>query len=171
MLPSALSGGSLVALDHVSLPVRDLMAAKSFYDRVLATLGIARIVERAGAIGYAAEGGPPEFWLVPRGTAGASPGRGLHVSFRASSPERVLAFHRVALALGAKDAGPPGERPEYSGSFYAFAIDPEGYKIEATCRSALPGPERRDGGIRNAFGQPIGEPMLDWTPRPLPPRT
>ncbi len=158
-------------LDHVSLPVRDLSSAGAFYDRVLATLGIARISERPGAIGYAAEGDPPEFWLVPRGPAGAGPGRGLHLSFRASSPARVLAFHRVALELGAKDAGAPGERPHYSGSFYGFVIDPEGYKIEATCRLASPRLERSGADIRNAFGQPIGEPVPDWTPRPLPPRT
>jgi len=45
----------VVVLDHVSLPVEDLERAAAFYDAVLATLGLVRRKEQAGAIGY----GPP----------------------------------------------------------------------------------------------------------------
>ncbi len=52
----------------------------------------------------------------------------------------VHAFHAAALAQGGKDAGAPGARPQYTAGFYgAFAYDPEGFKIEAVVREALPG--------------------------------
>ena len=39
-------------IDHVSIPVGDIEAAASFYDPVLATLGLRRFKQRDGAIGY-----------------------------------------------------------------------------------------------------------------------
>jgi catechol 2,3-dioxygenase-like lactoylglutathione lyase family enzyme len=127
-------------LDHVSIAVDDLSRAASFYDDVLATLALRRRKERAGAIGYGPDDVlPPVFWILERRGAGATPGPGLHVSFRARSRAAVHDFHRVALERGARDAGAPGPRPHYTAGFYgAVVIDPEGYKIEAVVREALP---------------------------------
>lgn len=45
------------------------------------------------------------------------------------------AFHAAALAHGGIDAGAPGLRPLYGASYYAaFAIDLDGYRIEAVCQ-------------------------------------
>ena len=124
-------------LDHVSIPVFDLGRSRSFYDAVLEPLGARRRIERPGAAGYGTGPGPG-FWLLERQQGGATPGPGLHVCFRAASAAQVHAFHEAGLARGAKDAGAPGPRPEYSAGFYgAFLIDPDGYKVEATWRSAL----------------------------------
>jgi catechol 2,3-dioxygenase-like lactoylglutathione lyase family enzyme len=124
-------------LDHVSIPVSDLGRSQSFYDAVLEPLGACRRIERPGALGYGT-GPVPGFWLLEREPGGAKPGPGLHVCFCAASAEEVHAFYQAGLALGAKDAGAPGLRPEYSAGFYgAFLIDPDGYKVEATWRSAL----------------------------------
>ncbi|HEY1707064.1 MAG TPA: VOC family protein [Rhizomicrobium sp.] len=129
-------------LDHISLPVRDFERAAAFYDAVLATLGYRRMKERDGAIGYGGLGAghPPVFWILQRAESGAaSSGVGLHVSFRAKDRAMVQAFHAAALTNGGKDAGQPGERPHYTAGFYgAFAFDPEGFKIEAVVREALP---------------------------------
>lgn len=124
-------------IDHLSIPVADLARSGTFYDAVLATLGMVRRKEPAGAIGY----GLPQhrsaaFWLLARHAAGsAAPGRGLHVGFAAERREMVDAFHAAALRHAARDAGPPGIRPQYGASFYGcFVIDPDGFKIEAVCR-------------------------------------
>jgi catechol 2,3-dioxygenase-like lactoylglutathione lyase family enzyme len=125
-------------LDHVSLPVADLGRAASFYDAVLATLGLVRRKERPGAIGY----GPPAraapvFWILAReSAASAVPGLGLHVSFQAPDRASVDAFHATALQSGGRDAGSPGVRPQYTMPFYgAFVLDLDGFKVEAVCRA------------------------------------
>jgi catechol 2,3-dioxygenase-like lactoylglutathione lyase family enzyme len=128
-------------IDHVSIPVRDISRAARFYDTVLATIDLKRTKERDGAIGYGDQvGWPPIFWILAASSHGAaSSGTGLHVSFRVSSREQVHAFHAAALAEGGRDAGGPGPRPHYTAGFYgAFAHDPEGFKIEAVVREALP---------------------------------
>src|SRR6185503_5619312 len=126
-------------LDHVSIPVADLDRAARFYDVVLATLGLSRRKERPGAIGYGPATRPaPVFWLLARAGAGsANPGVGLHVSFVAADRASVDAFHATALRSDGRDAGPPGVRPHYTMPFYgAFVLDPDGFKIEAVCRTA-----------------------------------
>ena len=125
-------------LDHVSLPVADLERSAAFYDAVLATLGLERRKERAGAIGYGPTSRPaPVFWILDRAASGAATaGTGLHLSFQASDRDQVEAFHATALCCGGKDAGMPGPRPEYTQPFFgAFVIDPDGFKIEAVCRA------------------------------------
>jgi catechol 2,3-dioxygenase-like lactoylglutathione lyase family enzyme len=44
----------------------------------------------------------------------------------------VEAFYDAALAAGAVDNGPPGERPHYHPGYYgAFVLDPDGHNVEA----------------------------------------
>jgi catechol 2,3-dioxygenase-like lactoylglutathione lyase family enzyme len=128
-------------LDHISIPVSDFARAAAFYDAVLATVGYRRMKERDGAIGYGhmGEGHPPVFWILQRQDGSAAPGIGLHISFRAKDRNMVHGFHTTALAKGGTDAGAPGPRPQYTAGFYgAFVFDPDGYKIEAVVREALP---------------------------------
>ena len=120
--------------------MRDLEAAAAFYDPVLATLGLIRRKQRDGAIGYGTdEVAPPVFWVLARAAEGsAQAGTGLHVSFRARDRAQIHAFYETALALGGRDAGPPGERPHYTAGFYGcFVLDLDGFKIEAVVREAL----------------------------------
>jgi hypothetical protein len=43
------------------------------------------------------------------------------------------------LEHGGRDNGPPGLRPEYSGSYYAaFVLDPDGNNVEAVFHAATP---------------------------------
>ena len=48
-------------IDHVSVPVRNLAASATFYERVLAPLGYTRLVERSATVGFGKK--YPEFWL------------------------------------------------------------------------------------------------------------
>jgi catechol 2,3-dioxygenase-like lactoylglutathione lyase family enzyme len=127
-------------IDHISIPVADFERAAVFYDRVLGTLGLIRRKEREGSVGWGPDTvAPPIFWVHARQSSGAaSSGVGLHISFRASNRKEVQAFHETALALGGRDAGAPGERPQYTAGFYGcFVLDLDGFKIEAVVREAL----------------------------------
>ena len=48
-------------IDHVSIGVRDLGAAAVFYEAVLATIGLEKLVVRAATVGFGKT--YPEFWL------------------------------------------------------------------------------------------------------------
>src|SRR5690348_10879735 len=118
-------------LDHVSIGVRDLAAARRFYDAALNPLGYRCLSAGEAALGYGRDAGA--FWVhaVARPVP-ADPESGLHVCFAAPTRDSVDAFHAAALAAGGRDNGKPGLRPEYSPDYYAgFIIDPEGYRIEA----------------------------------------
>ena len=123
-------------LDHVSIGVRDVQAARNFYDAALGPLGYRCLHEGADALGYGA--GAAEFWVlaVARPIA-PDPDSGLHFSFAASSRSAVDAFHAAALRAGGRDNGKPGTRPDYGETYYAaFVTDPEGYRIEAHCEAS-----------------------------------
>ncbi len=118
-------------LSHVSLGTNDLDRAARFYDAVLASLGIGRIMEHPGAVAWGRQ--YPEFWMqAPVDDNPATVGNGTHVAFLAGSREQVDAFHEAALKAGAAADGPPGPRPHYGEPYYGcFVRDPDGHKIEA----------------------------------------
>ncbi|HWB47136.1 MAG TPA: VOC family protein [Hyphomicrobiaceae bacterium] len=117
-------------IDHVSVAVRDLAASAAFYERVLAPLGYARLVERPGTIGFGKA--YPEFWLNQRADAVAPGDPGAHIALRARSEEAVRAFHAAALANGGSSDGAPGPRQATMTTYFgAFIRDPDGNKIEA----------------------------------------
>lgn len=120
-------------LSHVSLGTNRFEEAVAFYDRVLATLGVGRVMdlsaERAVAYGRAF----PKFWVqAPCDGQRAQAANGVHVAFLAASPQQVQAFHAAALAAGGTDDGAPGPRPHYGPQYWGcFVRDLDGHKIEA----------------------------------------
>jgi catechol 2,3-dioxygenase-like lactoylglutathione lyase family enzyme len=117
-----------VIFDHVTLGVADLEKARNFYNRVMPVLGLPLLWENATMLTYGIEGGQ-DFGLQ---LDDSSARRGTHVAFRAHDRESVNRFHSEALAAGGSDAGAPGLRPEYHGSYYAaFIDDPDGNRLEA----------------------------------------
>lgn len=127
-------------IDHAGFAVADYPRSRAFYERVLAPLGYAVVMEvterETGPGGYqGCRFGPPRkpaFWV---GT-GARPGTGTHVAFVAPDRGAVDAFHATALAAGATDNGAPGLRPHYHPDYYAaFVIDPDGNNVEAVCHA------------------------------------
>jgi len=128
-------------IDHVSLAVRGLARSASFYEPVLHTLGLKRLVEREGTVGFGKT--YPEFWLNARDAQPAQPETtGTHIALRARSEDAVRAFHAAALVYGGGDAGAPGPRQGAMTVYYgAFVFDPEGNKIEAVNFPAVSEPQ------------------------------
>jgi len=115
--------------DHVVFGVSDYAASKAFFLRALAPLGVVVASERPLGIELCRPNG--EGSLCIRLQPEQKPSH-LHLAFTAENRQQVQAFYRAALEAGAKDNGPPGLRPQYSGNYYAaFVIGPDGHNIEA----------------------------------------
>jgi catechol 2,3-dioxygenase-like lactoylglutathione lyase family enzyme len=141
-------------LHHVSVGVRDVARAATFYDPVLAALGYKRVADYSpGAIGYGERDGQPQFWIgLPHDKGAASVGNGTHVGFIARSKKAVMAFHEAALKAGGSNNGEPGPRPDYGPAYYgAFIYDLDGNKIEATLlESTSSGPAEKKAARKAA---------------------
>ncbi len=120
-------------IDHVSIGVHDLARSRRFYDAALGPLGYKCLSNGADSLGYGRE--QVALWIsVVARPVPADPRSGLHFCFTAPSRQSVDAFHAAALATGGRDNGAPGLRADYGPDYYAaFAIDPDGYRLEATC--------------------------------------
>jgi catechol 2,3-dioxygenase-like lactoylglutathione lyase family enzyme len=118
-------------IDHISISVSDLAASAALYERVLAPLGLVRLVAREGRIGFGKR--YPEFWLNRRaGLPPAPADTGAHVCLRAPDEAAVRAFFAAAVAAGGIGDGDPGPRHgAMTGYFGAFIRDRDGNKIEA----------------------------------------
>ncbi len=119
--------------DHVSIGVRDTVAAKRFYDAALTPLGYACLSDSPGSLGYGK--GSVALWIsTAERPVAANEKSGLHFCFAAPSRASVQAFHAAALAQGGRDNGGPGLRADYGPDYFAaFVIDPDGYRLEAYC--------------------------------------
>ena len=126
---SAIQHTRTVVLDHISLPVRDLKAARAFYSAALGAIGMRINLDFSTAFGF---GSRDEniFWLTRDRKAS---GHG-HYAFRVEHRDEVAAFHAAALAAGGTDNGKPGPRPNYGARYYAaFVKDGEENNIEVVC--------------------------------------
>lgn len=115
--------------DHVVFGVSDYAASKAFFLKALEPIGMAVVAEGAYGIELSSDG-KVSLCLFQTDEKPAH----LHLAFVAENRQQVKAFHRAALAAGAKDNGAPGLRPNYSGKYYAaFVIGPDGHNIEVVC--------------------------------------
>lgn len=123
-------------IHHLSFGSNDLARSRAFYDPVLSVVGLRLMNADEQSLDYGAG-----TWLFslerPLDGQPATAGNGAHVAFAVEHRAMVDEFHRVALAHGGRDAGPPGLRPEYDAHYYgAFVLDPDGNKIEAVTFAA-----------------------------------
>ena len=119
-----------MVLHHVSLGTNDLKRAKSFYDPLMAALGMRLIKETERIIAY---GLTETIFSVEKPVNGdrAVAGNGTHFAFHAGRRKTVRACYEAGLAHGGTDEGAPGIRSEYDPNYYAgFLRDPDGNKIE-----------------------------------------
>jgi len=130
-------------LHHISLGVVDIEEAAAFFDAALEPLGYVRVWsdlrpgEQGQAVGYGLPGGGDKLALKQVQGSGLLSLPGFHVALAAGSRDAVASFHTQALKAGGKDNGAPGLREHYGPSYFAaFVISPEGYHLEAVCKSA-----------------------------------
>ena len=133
-------------LDHLGINCSDLDTAAAFYDKVLGTLGYARVMEFGEFIGYGDT--KPDFWISrqPADGPAAGPNREIHAAFVAKDAAAVRAFFDAARSLGAEVLHEPRFWPEYHSAYYgAFVRDPDGNNVEAVCHTAQPGDDLTAG--------------------------
>jgi catechol 2,3-dioxygenase-like lactoylglutathione lyase family enzyme len=118
---------------HISIGARDIARARRFYDAALKPLGYTCLSSGDDSLGYGAKS--PDFWVnATQHPVPPDDRSGLHICFAAPDRAAVDGFHKGALKAGGRDNGKPGLRPDYGPNYYAaFAVDPDGYRIEAWC--------------------------------------
>src|SRR3954451_24435580 len=111
--------------DHVGIHASDREASRSFYELVLGVLGY-DITHRGEHFDEWNDFGIDQ-------ASGDRPGtRDLHVAVVARPRADVAAFWRAGVDAGYTSDGEPGERPQYSESYYGgFLLDPDGNSAEA----------------------------------------
>jgi catechol 2,3-dioxygenase-like lactoylglutathione lyase family enzyme len=124
-------------ISYVTLGSNDRRAAKTFYDAVLAPLGLKPGYSDDEMVGYGPEGGETQLWVVaPFNELDATAGNGTMLALAASTREQVNAAYAAAIAGGGRDEGKPGPREIYGPNFYAaYFRDPEGNKLAVVCRA------------------------------------
>src|SRR5215210_1435824 len=121
-------------IDHLTVPISDYERSKRFYVAALEPLGFVVLLDwhqkRCAYLGVPP--GASSLWLVESPRVGA-----LEIAVAAADPQTVEAFHRAALAAGARTLDEPGFRHEYSRAYYAARVlDPDGNAIEVVHRAA-----------------------------------
>lgn len=120
---------------HVMVGANDLDRAKSFYDAVLATLGIPPGMVDRHRVFYMTPTGVFSVSLPIDGEP-ATVANGATVGFACSTPEQADAWHAAGVANGGVAIEePPGVREAGVGKLYlAYLRDPDGNKICALHR-------------------------------------
>ncbi len=122
---------------HVTIRASDRGRSEVLYRTVLAELGAAPTRSDEELVAW-------DDFAILSADPGHPPTRHLHVGFVAPSRQAVNAFWRAGLEAGARSDGQPGERPQYTPSYYgAFLLDPDGNSIEAVIHDDV----RRGGNV------------------------
>ena len=120
-------------IGYVVLGANDLDRAASFYDALLAEMGVTRMME-FGERGYAwaaAMDKPMLCIMEPYDGQPATVGNGVMAGIAAESRDQVDRIHQKAMELGGTNEGPPGLRAEGGDGFYAaYFRDLDGNKLD-----------------------------------------
>jgi catechol 2,3-dioxygenase-like lactoylglutathione lyase family enzyme len=120
-------------LSHVSIGVKNLARAGTFYDAVFQPLGYVRIWTSHLGIGYGKPGENDRLALFDESDSPGplAAGPGFHLALTAPARPSVEAAYAAALAHGARGQHPPKEWPQYRPTYFAaFFWDPDGHRIE-----------------------------------------
>lgn len=125
-------------IGYITLGTNDLRRAKSFYDALLAEMGVTRLMEFGDrGYGWAAAMDKPMLCIMkPYDGRAATVGNGVMAGISADSRATVDRIHKRALELGGTDEGGPGLRAEGGEGFYAaYFRDLDGNKLDVFCYS------------------------------------
>ncbi|MFD2262316.1 VOC family protein [Lacibacterium aquatile] len=119
--------------NYAMLGTNDLPRAIKFYDAVMGLLGHERCFTEDHCAAWGTYGGDKAVRLYvgqPFDEQPATVSNGGMLALRTRSPDLVEKAFETALALGGKDEGAPGPRPQYGPGFYAaYVRDPDGNKL------------------------------------------
>jgi catechol 2,3-dioxygenase-like lactoylglutathione lyase family enzyme len=120
---------------HVMIGTNDLARAKTFYDAVLGTLGVAPGHVDRHRVFWRTSTGVFSVSLPINGEP-ATVGNGSTLGFACASAEQAQAWHAAGVAHGGTTCeDPPGQREGAAGPLYlAYLRDPDGNKICALYR-------------------------------------
>ena len=116
-------------IGFVMVGTNNLDKAINFYDNLLNTIELQRVVTNEKYAGYASKNKTDEveFYVTnPVNQEKANFGNGTQISFLVKSKDLVNNFYNTGLKLGGKDEGAPGIR---SGDYYCYVRDLDGNKI------------------------------------------
>ncbi len=114
-------------MDHISIPIADVLHTKAFYESALRPLGWQCSGFREGVfVGFKKSGSAALYFNVAERIAP------VHLAFKADSRDEVVDFHQLGLNAGGTENGAPGPRPAYGPEYFAaFVLDPDGHNVEA----------------------------------------
>jgi predicted lactoylglutathione lyase len=114
-------------LGYVTLGTNDLSKSAAFYDALAKELGAKRTMETEKFIAWGAPNSANLFLIKPADGKAATVGNGVMAALPAKDTAQVDRIYKLAMSLGAKDEGPPGDR---GGGFYAaYFRDLDGNKL------------------------------------------
>ena len=116
-------------IGFVMVGTNNLDKAIKFYDVLLKTIELQRVVTNEKYAGFASKEKPAEveFYVTnPVNNEKANFGNGTQISFLVHSKDLVNNFYNTGIKLGGKDEGAPGVR---SGDYYCYLRDLDGNKI------------------------------------------
>ena len=116
-------------IGFVMVGTNNLDKAINFYDKLLNTIELQRVVTNEKYAGYASKNKTDEveFYVTnPVNQEKANFGNGTQISFLVKSKDLVNNFYNTGLKLGGKDEGAPGIR---SGDYYCYFRDLDGNKV------------------------------------------
>jgi catechol 2,3-dioxygenase-like lactoylglutathione lyase family enzyme len=99
-------------IGYATLGTNDPARANAFYDAVMGSVGVGRLMEfPTGAVCWGASGAAPMVAVgKPWDGGAATPGNGTMLALVVDSRARVDALHAAAMAAGGSDEGAPGVR-------------------------------------------------------------
>ncbi|MFT3728481.1 MAG: VOC family protein [Terricaulis sp.] len=117
-------------IGYVTLGTNDLQRACAFYDAIAKEMGTGRMMESDTFVAWGTPGGGAGVGLTkPFDKNPATVGNGVMVALEAKDRAQVDRIYKLAMSMGAKDEGGPGDR---GGGFYAaYFRDPDGNKLNA----------------------------------------
>jgi catechol 2,3-dioxygenase-like lactoylglutathione lyase family enzyme len=117
-------------IGYVTLGTHDLARGAPFYDAIAKELGTTRMMEGEQFIAWGKPGLGAGIGLTkPFDGKPATVGNGSMVALAAADKAQVDRLHALALSLGGRCEGPPGQRGE--GFYAAYFRDLDGNKLSA----------------------------------------